>query len=174
MSVYEVDKIQKYYDRDVEKDVPEVLRISLVTSDKESALKHRAYLMSIRDKEDKQNKISYVVKTIKDANKKDAYNAWYKQGLLEETIPNDLKYRFGDKAGDWLASSLVRQLYNESYEDCLYYWDVDKVITEEKFNESISTTSHVCSRATHIYAKVDINGKTFEFSAIDFHEAFRV
>ena len=173
MSVYEVDKIQKYYDSSIEDYISETITIALVTSDKLGAMKHKTYLMDARTKEEKRERISYVVKTIKNADTKKAYNAWYKQGLLAETIPNDLIYRFGDKIGASLARSLVDKLRNESYED-LYYWDVDKVTTEEKFNESISTMSHVCSRATHISAKVDINGKTFEFSAIDFHGAFRV
>jgi len=174
MSAYQINKVRKYYDSSIEDYVPEVIEIELVTIDKERALKRKEYLMKHRSVEEKRERVSYIMKTVKKADMNAAYGAYYKQGLLRDTIPNDLMYKFGDKIGLSLANSLVEKLYNESYEDTLYYWDVNKVTTEEKFSESISTTSHVCSRATHISAKVDINGKIFEFSAIDFHGAFRV
>lgn len=173
MSAYQINKVRKYYDSSIEDYVPEVIEIELVTADKERALKRKQFLMKHRSIEEKRERVSYIMKTVKKADMSAAYGAYYKQGLLAETIPNDLMYRFGDKIGASLARSLVDKLRNESYED-LYYWDVDKVTTEEKFNESISISSHVCSRSTHISAKVDINGKIFEFSAIDFHGAFRV
>lgn len=165
---YIVKYTNSNYEQVKEFNVVELIKCS---NDKEQLEKLRKRFVANRSKEEKKDKILFRLRYLKKDEVEDTYTSWRKQNLLE-SIADDFD-RLGEE-GEAIKHKALQMLRSQPY-DILKEWSSKSIeITNRDFDESISTTSHICSRATNVTANLILGDKKLIVKGMVFHEAFRV
>lgn len=153
-----------------ETDEPELQEVEVIriSRNKESLNKDKKY----RNKDRSDKRYIFAVKAIPQKELEATRNEFNKKQILLE-IPRDLEYQYGEK-GKAIANSLVDQLRKESYEDVLYFIDLNNIIFEEEYKEHISTYTHICSRHTEVKAVVSFADRRWNCKGNISGDIFRV
>lgn len=148
-----------------------ILELIKCSNDKEQLEKLRKRFVANRSKEEKKDKILFRLRYLKKDEVDGAYTEWRKKNVLE-SIASDFDSLGED--GEAIKHKALQVLKDQPY-DVLQEWSRNSIeITNRDFDESISTTSHICSRATNITANLTLGDKKFIVKGMIFHEAFRV